>query len=145
MKSSLSLPKRQQERLNREAFRELLNEHEAKKTLTYKTKWKNFLQLIKDDERFLNLVKLHLSIILVVWLIQLTKLGQYGSTPRELFEDKMEILKENHKKLKDDIKLLLKVKIETDNTIQLCFLFFVFVWNSTRVWKCQPKPRKRSL
>ncbi len=37
--------------------------------LTYQTKWKDFVQTIKDKDVYLNLV------------------GQIGSTPRELFED----------------------------------------------------------
>lgn len=34
--------------------------------------------------------------------------GQPGSTPRELFEDYIEILSKEHKIMKDDLKILLK-------------------------------------
>jgi len=82
--------KRLQERRNREAFRDLLKEHIARGDLSHKTKWKSFLEANKNDERFLNLIT------------------QHGSTPRELFEDQIELLKEAHKKNKDDLKKMLK-------------------------------------
>jgi len=80
------------ERKNREAFRELLKENIERGSLTYKTKWRHFVEQIKDDKRLFNM------------------LGQNGSTPRELFEDQVEILKENHKRIKDDFKKLIKDK-----------------------------------
>jgi pre-mRNA-processing factor 40 len=46
-----------QERKNREAFRELLKEYMDKGKLSYKTRWSSFIQTIKDDPRFLNMVK----------------------------------------------------------------------------------------
>ena len=48
--------KRHQERKNREAFRDLLKEHIDKSTLTHKTKWRHFVQLIKEDKRLYNMV-----------------------------------------------------------------------------------------
>ena len=48
--------RRTQERKNREAFRELLKEYIEQGKLIYKTKWRNFVQLIKDDPRLLNMV-----------------------------------------------------------------------------------------
>ncbi len=68
--------KRLQERKNREAFRELLAEKIETGKLNHKAKWRAFLNNIKDDPRLLNM------------------LGQQGSTPRELFEDKIEFLKD---------------------------------------------------
>lgn len=35
-------------------------------------------------------------------------LGQGGSTPRELFEDFLDELRENHKQMKENLKNLLK-------------------------------------
>lgn len=44
-----------------------------------------------------------------MYFTYLLQLGQPGSTSRELFEDHLEILKENHKKIKDELKKYLKV------------------------------------
>jgi len=82
--------RRMTERKNREAFRELLKEHIDRGTLTYKTKWRHFIEQIKEDKRLFNM------------------LGQNGSTPRELFEDQIEVLKDNHKRIKEDFKKLIK-------------------------------------
>lgn len=48
--------KRSNERKNREAFRTLLQEKENINVLIYKTKWKDFVQNIKDDSRLINMV-----------------------------------------------------------------------------------------
>ena len=48
--------RRNQERKNREAFRELLKENIEKGNLLHKTKWKHFVHQIKDDQRFLEMV-----------------------------------------------------------------------------------------
>lgn len=48
--------KRYNERKKREAFRSLLINYENYNTLIYKTKWKKFVQVIKDDPRFLEMV-----------------------------------------------------------------------------------------
>jgi len=48
--------RRQTERRNREAFRQLLAADEAKGRISYKSKWKDYIYQIKDDERFLNMV-----------------------------------------------------------------------------------------
>lgn len=48
--------KRSNERKNREAFRSLLQEKENINVLIYKTKWKDFVQNIKDDPRLINMV-----------------------------------------------------------------------------------------
>lgn len=50
--------KRNNERKNREALRTLLQEQENLNVLIYKTKWKDFVQKIKDDPRLINMVKL---------------------------------------------------------------------------------------
>ncbi len=50
--------RRRQERKNRDNFRELLKEQIEKGTLNYKTKWRYFVQTIKDDPRFLDIVKI---------------------------------------------------------------------------------------
>jgi len=82
--------KRMQERKNREAFRELLRENIEKLSLTHKTKWKIFLNLINDEDRLLNMI------------------AQNGSTPKELFEDQVESLKESYAKNKEDFKRMIK-------------------------------------
>ncbi len=84
--------RRMNERKNREGFRDLLKENIERGSLTYKTKWRHFVEQVKDDKRLFNM------------------LGQNGSTPRELFEDQVEILKDNHKRVKDDFKKLIKDK-----------------------------------
>mmetsp|Transcript_13069 Transcript_13069/g.24434 ORF Transcript_13069/g.24434 Transcript_13069/m.24434 type:complete len:483 (+) Transcript_13069:275-1723(+) len=71
--------KRTQERKNRELFKELLQEKAKLGELTAATHWRPFLQGIKDDQRYLNLV------------------GQPGSTPKELFDTVVEHLKEEIK------------------------------------------------
>ena len=55
--------KRNNERKNREAFRMLLQEQENINVLIYKTKWKDFVQKIKDDPRLVNMV--YINIILI--------------------------------------------------------------------------------
>lgn len=82
--------KRKTERLNRENFRELLRAKIALGEINHKTKWKNFVQTIKDSPEFLNL------------------LGQTGSLPHELFEDQQDLLIENHKSMKAEIKQHIK-------------------------------------
>ena len=48
--------RRMNERKNREAFRELLKEHIDRGSLTYKTKWRHFVDQIKEDKRLFNMV-----------------------------------------------------------------------------------------
>ena len=82
--------KRRQERINREQFRALLDEKYAAVQLTHKTKWKEFAARVKDDHRYFSMV------------------GQPGSQPRELFEDFVELEKENFKRQKGIFKALVK-------------------------------------
>ena len=37
-------------------YRKMLEEYIDKKVITYKKKWKDFVQIIKKDERFTNMV-----------------------------------------------------------------------------------------
>ncbi|KAJ1815978.1 U1 snRNP protein [Coemansia sp. RSA 2598] len=62
------------ERQNRERFRELLEEHQS--LITPVSTWSDFYPVIKGDQRYTNM------------------LGQPGSTPLELFWDKVELLNE---------------------------------------------------
>ncbi|KAK6363644.1 hypothetical protein TWF730_001066 [Orbilia blumenaviensis] len=64
--------KQRKERKNREAFATLLDELQAKGKIRSGSKWKEVHPLIKDDERYENM------------------LGQSGSTPLDLFWDKVE-------------------------------------------------------
>ncbi|OLY83637.1 Pre-mRNA-processing factor 40-like protein [Smittium mucronatum] len=62
------------ERKHREAFKELLNEHLFSAVITPVSLWQEFYPLIKDDVRYINM------------------LGQFGSTPLDLFWDQVEDL-----------------------------------------------------
>ena len=53
--------KRSNERKNRGTFRALLQEKENINVLIYKTKWKDFVQNIKDDNRLLQMVNFFLK------------------------------------------------------------------------------------
>lgn len=64
--------KNRKERKNREAFSALLNQLRSKGDIRPGTKWKQVYPLIKDDERYQNM------------------LGQSGSTPLDLFWDIVE-------------------------------------------------------
>ena len=80
---------------NREKFRELLQISVEEKILTMDTKWRDFAQKIKDKEEYLNM------------------LGQEGSTPLELFQDKIQELKNKYKKIKKIFKeIIIKNNIE---------------------------------
>ena len=81
--------------LNREKFRELLQISVEEKKLNIDTKWSEFVSEIKDREEYLNM------------------LGQEGSTPLELFQDKKDELKKDYKKVKKIFKeIITKNKIE---------------------------------
>jgi len=91
------LQKRYNERKNREIFREFLSQSYKEKVFNLKTKWNEFTTKIINDDRYLHLVKIK-------------KVGQPGSTPKELFDDFIQNEKENFKRQKGIIKQLLKVK-----------------------------------
>ena len=81
--------------LNREKFRELLQISVEEKKLNIDTKWNEYVYEIKDREEYLNM------------------LGQEGSTPLELFQDKKDELKKDYKKVKKIFKEIInKNKIE---------------------------------
>ena len=81
--------------LNREKFREFLQISVEEKKLNIDTKWSDFVSEIKDREEYLNM------------------LGQEGSTPLELFQDKKNELKKDYKKVKKIFKeIITKNKIE---------------------------------
>jgi len=79
-------------RQTREAFRQLLEEQYQLGTLTARTKWKEFLKSIKDDERYKNMVAPQ----------------QMGSLPSELFGDFMDDLEEKFDKEKKRVKEIIK-------------------------------------
>ena len=81
--------------LNREKFRELLQISVEEKKLNIDTKWSDYVSEITDREEYLNM------------------LGQEGSTPLELFQDKKLELKKDYKKVKKIFKeIITKNKIE---------------------------------
>lgn len=82
--------KRYHERKNRELYREMLNEKFRQGQFTIKTKWNKFVNQIKDDPRYLNMV------------------GQAGSTPKELFDDFISAEKEIFKQQKGTLKQIIK-------------------------------------
>ena len=75
---------------NRREFRVLLSEKFGNKSLSIKTKWKDFAFCIQTDSRYTNLV------------------GQPGSTPKELFDDFIQAEKENFKRQKGTLKQIIK-------------------------------------
>jgi len=75
---------------NRENFREFLQEKIEMNELTIDSHWVNFVHSIKDSVEYLNL------------------LGQEGSTPKDLFDDAINNLKEEYKKNKGILKKVLK-------------------------------------
>ena len=80
---------------NREKFRELLQISVEEKILNMDTKWRDFVLQIKDKDEYLNM------------------LGQEGSTPLELFQDKIQELKTEYKKIKKIFKeIIMKNNIE---------------------------------
>ncbi len=76
---------------NRESFRDFLQNAVDKNEINSKTKWKILVQRIKEESNYLNL------------------LGQEGSTPKDLYDDVVSILKEDYKRNKDTLKKILKV------------------------------------
>lgn len=75
---------------NRERFRDMLKNAVNNFEINAKTKWRDYVQKIQNDDRYYNLV------------------GQEGSTPMDLFDDMMEDLKKEYKKNKDNLKVILK-------------------------------------
>ena len=81
--------------INREKFRECLQISVEEKKINIDTKWRDYVLEIKDREEYLNM------------------LGQEGSTPLELFQDKIYELKKDYKKVKKVFKeIITKNKIE---------------------------------
>jgi len=100
---------RRQERKSRTAFGELLNELTAKDLINVRTRWKNLLPLIKDDPRYLAII------------------NQTGSTPRDLFDDKIEELETQFDEEKRKIKNYIKEKgfsFTTKTTFEEFLQFF---------------------
>lgn len=75
---------------NRERFRDMLKNAVNNFEINAKTKWKDYVHKIQNDDRYYNLV------------------GQEGSTPMDLFDDLMEELKREYKKNKENLKVILK-------------------------------------
>jgi len=76
---------------NRENFRDFLQNMVDKNEINSKGKWKQFVLKIRDDKNYLSLI------------------GQEGSTPKDLFDDVVSILKEDYKRNKDTLKRILKL------------------------------------
>ncbi|KAL9143895.1 hypothetical protein ABFS82_14G264000 [Erythranthe guttata] len=82
---------RRTERKNRDAFREMMEEHIATGTLTAKTYWRDYCQKVKDSEPYAAVA-----------------LNTSGSTPKDLFEDVAEELVKKYDEDKARIKDALK-------------------------------------
>ncbi|KAL8440398.1 hypothetical protein Efla_000286 [Eimeria flavescens] len=74
------------ERKRRDAFKELLQDAIDKGEMSSKTEWPAFVRRIERDPRYVAMV------------------GQGGSTPRELFTDAVDRLKEQHEELKQTLR-----------------------------------------
>ena len=112
--------------LNREKFRELLQISVEEKKLNIDTKWNEFVYEIKDREEYLNM------------------LGQEGSTPLELFQDKKDELKKDYKKVKKIFKEIInKNKIEIK--YQTSFEEFDKLISQYREWKIISTDMKKLL
>ena len=112
--------------LNREKFRELLQISVEEKKLNIDTKWNEFVYEIKDREEYLNM------------------LGQEGSTPLELFQDKKNELKKDYKKVKKIFKeIITKNKIEIK--YQTSFEEFDKLLSQYREWKIITTDMKKLL
>ena len=112
--------------LNREKFRELLQICVEEKKLNIDTKWNEFVYEIKDREEYLNM------------------LGQEGSTPLELFQDKKNELKKDYKKVKKIFKEIInKNKIEIK--YQTSFEEFDKLISQYREWKIISTDMKKLL
>jgi len=83
---------RRQERKNRDAFRELLNEMAAKDLINLRTRWKNLFPIIKEDLHYLAVI------------------NQSGSTARDIFDDKIEELETQFDEEKRKVKNVMKEK-----------------------------------
>jgi len=79
-------------RLSREAFRALLNEKYQLGALTVRSKWKEFLKVIRDDERYKSMIVPQ----------------QLGSLPSEMFGDFMDDLEDRYHNEKKKVKEILK-------------------------------------
>ena len=112
--------------LNREKFRELLQICVEEKKLNIDTKWNEYVYEIKDREEYLNM------------------LGQEGSTPLELFQDKKNELKKDYKKVKKIFKEIInKNKIEIK--YQTSFEEFDKLISQYREWKIISTDMKKLL
>lgn len=91
-KSEKDLNKKYTEYKNRENFREFLNELASRSEIHAKTKWKIFVheQKLINNIFYLNLI------------------GQEGSSPKDLFDDVIEVLKEDYKRNKGNLKKIFK-------------------------------------
>ncbi|KAL7085342.1 hypothetical protein ACP275_14G276800 [Erythranthe tilingii] len=82
---------RRTERKNRDAFRQMMEEHIAAGTLTAKTYWRDYCQKVKDSEPYAAVA-----------------LNTSGSTPKDLFEDVAEELVKKYDEDKGRVKDALK-------------------------------------
>jgi pre-mRNA-processing factor 40 len=101
--SEKDLNKKYQEYRNRENFRNLIQAKIKFGEISYKTKWKPFVQKIANIPEYTNLI------------------GQSGSQPRDLFEEAVGILRDDYKRNKDSLKKILKtnsIKFSADTTFE---------------------------
>eukprot|EP00922_Rhytidocystis_sp_ex-Travisia-forbesii_P026820 GHVS01039323.1.p1 GENE.GHVS01039323.1~~GHVS01039323.1.p1 ORF type:complete len:734 (+),score=175.79 GHVS01039323.1:113-2203(+) len=81
---------RRTERIRRDAFRDLMEDLSSRGQLTAKAEWVDTMKHVVEDPRYRDMV------------------GQAGSTPRELFEDKIDELAEEYSKQKAVVKECVK-------------------------------------
>lgn len=83
---------RRAERKNRDAFRQLMEEHVADGTLTAKTYWRDYCLKVRDLPQYLAVAS-----------------NTSGSTPKDLFEDVTEELEKQYHEDKTRVKELMKL------------------------------------
>mmetsp|Transcript_91046 Transcript_91046/g.253499 ORF Transcript_91046/g.253499 Transcript_91046/m.253499 type:complete len:563 (-) Transcript_91046:107-1795(-) len=89
---SKSKAKFRAERSARDGFRHLMKEHHEKGRVKVGTLWRDFVQSVQEEPKYLGL------------------LGQAGSTPHDLFDDYLEELNERYKEDRAKIKKWAKAK-----------------------------------
>ncbi|RUS17869.1 hypothetical protein BC937DRAFT_89396, partial [Endogone sp. FLAS-F59071] len=121
------IDRRRQERKNRDGFKALLEEIRSRGAINAKTKWMEVYPLMKDDERYKNI------------------LGQPGSTPLELFWDVIEELDDRFYQQKKVVYEVLKdtgFEVTTDTSYAS---FQAHVTSDERVAVVEPENLKLSF
>ncbi|PRW33660.1 pre-mRNA-processing 40A isoform A [Chlorella sorokiniana] len=96
--------RKRQERVNRDAFRDLLAKHRAEGIINAATRWKDYLPVVKEEESYAA-VECNVS----------------GSRPKELFLDVLEEMEAEYAKQREAVKAAVKeraIEVGVDSTLQ---------------------------